>query len=309
MRSRLKRGITNNHGPITTVDALNLTAILLLAVLVAFFRRQLGADTLWLLGVLASLSVFILSSVLLSGRRPVWRVVHDFSPVLIVPVLFNTLGPIIDCASPNRWDSRFAQMDARVFGELAAMWRGVLGRPEWLTDMAYLAYVSYYVAPVALAAFLYRRRSRDEFRQLVFTVVLTFYASYVGYFLFPTLGPRVPLGSEAVILGGGAISHAVRLFIDYAERTRTDAFPSGHTAVALVCLYFAWRASPGVGTIFSVLAAGIIFSTVYLHCHYVVDIIAGTGCAAGCMWLGPWLEPALEPREVVQWFGARLGRW
>lgn len=277
--------------------------------LVAFFRRQLGGDALWLLGVLGSLSLFILLSVFLSGGRAVWRVVHDFSPVLFIPVLFNTLGPIIDCVSPNRWDLQFAQMDARVFGELAAMWRGVLGRPAWLTDLTYLAYVGYYVAPVALAAVLYLRRSRDEFQQLVFAVVLTFYASYVGYFVFPTLGPRVPLGSEAVIVGGGAISHAVRLLIEYAERTRTDAFPSGHTAVAFVCLYFAWRASPAVGAIFAVLAAGIIFSTVYLHYHYVVDVVAGTGLAAGCIWLGPRLEPALEPREIVQWFGARFGLW
>jgi membrane-associated phospholipid phosphatase len=236
-------------------------------------------------------------------------VVHDFSPVLIIPVLFNTLGPIIDCASPNRWDAQFAQMDARVFGELAAMWRGVLGRPAWLTDLTYLAYVGYYVAPVALAAVLYLRKSRDEFQQLVFTVALTFYVSYVGYFVFPTLGPRVPLGSEAVIVGGGAISHAVRLFIEYAERTRTDAFPSGHTAVALVCLYFAWRASPAVGAIFTVLVAGIVLSTVYLHYHYVVDVVAGMGLAAGCVWLGPRLEPVLEPREVVHWFAARLGLW
>jgi membrane-associated phospholipid phosphatase len=162
---------------------------------------------------------------------------------------------------------------------------------------------------VALAAVLYRRRSREEFQRLVFTVVLTFYVSYVGYFVFPTFGPRVPLGSEAVILGGGAISHAVRLFIEYAELTRTDAFPSGHTAVALVCLYFAWRASPPIFAIFTPVAAGIVFSTVYLHYHYVVDVIAGAGVAAGCIWLGPALEPVLEPREVVERFGARLGLW
>jgi membrane-associated phospholipid phosphatase len=309
MRSGVERGLANDNGRITTVDGLNLTAIVLLAIVVAFFRRQLGGEALWLLGVLASLSLFVILSVFLSEHRPLWRLVHDFSPVLIIPVLFNTLGPVINSASPNRWDPQFAQMDARVFGELAAMWRGVLGRPAWLTDLTYLAYVGYYVAPVVLGAAVYLRGTRDEFRQLVFTVVLTFYASYVGYFMFPTLGPRVPLNSEAVIVGGGAISHAVRLFIEYAERTRTDAFPSGHTAIALVCLYFAWRASPAVFALFIPLGTGIIFSTVYLHYHYVVDVVAGTALAAGCIWLGPRLEPVLEPREVVEWFGARLGLW
>ena len=305
----MRPDLDNGNDRLNTVDALNLTTIFLLAVLVAFFRRQLGGDALWLLGVLASLSLFILLSVFLSGRRLVWRVVHDFAPVLIVPVLFNTLGPIIDCASPNRWDLRLAQLDARVFGEFATMWRGVLGRPAWLTDLTYLAYVGYYVTPVALAVVLYLKRPRDEFQQLVFTVVVTFYASYVGYFIFPTLGPRVPFGSEGLIVGGGAISHAVRLFIEYAEHTRTDAFPSGHTAVALVCLYFAWRTSPAVFAVFTSLAAGIVFSTVYLYYHYVVDVVVGAALAAGCIWLGPRLELALEPREIVERFGTRLGLW
>jgi membrane-associated phospholipid phosphatase len=299
----------NGNDRLNTVDALNMVSIFLLAVLVAFFRRQLGGETLWLLGVLASLSVFILLAVFLSGRRLVWHLVHDFAPVVTIPILFNTLGPIIDCASPNRWDLELAQLDARVFGELATMWRGVLGRPAWLTDLTYLAYVGYYVAPVALGAVLYLKRPRHEFQQFVFTVVVTFYASYVGYFIVPTLGPRVPLGSEALIVGGGAISHAVRLFIDYAERTRTDAFPSGHTAVALVCLYFAWRTSPAAFVIFIPLVAGIVFSTVYLHYHYVVDVVAGAAVAAGCTWFGPRLEAVLEPREIVERFGARLGLW
>jgi membrane-associated phospholipid phosphatase len=299
----------NGNDRLNAVDALNLASIFLLAVLVAFFRRQLGGEALWLLGVLAILSLFILLSVFLSGRRLVWRVAHDFSPVLIVPVLFNTLGPVIDCASPSRWDPQLAQLDARMFGDLAAMWRGVLGRPAWLTDLTYLAYVGYYVAPVALGAVLYLKRPRDEFQQLVFTVVVTFYASYVGYFIFPTLGPRVPLGSEALVVGGGVVSHAVRLFIEYAERTRTDAFPSGHTAVALVCLYFAWRTSPAVFAAFTVLAAGIVFSTVYLHYHYVIDVVTGAALAAGCAWSGPRLQVALEPREIVERFGTRLGLW
>lgn len=292
---------------INTVDALNLSAIVLLAVVAAFFRRQLGTEAVWLLGVFACLIVFIFASVLLANRGPLWRAVHAFSPALIVPVLFNTLGSIIDCASPYQWDARFARLDARLFGELAAMWRGVLGRPAWLTDLSYLAYVAYYVAPVVLAVVHYIRRPDGAFRQVVFTVVLTFYVSYVGYFMFPTVGPRAPLGSEALVVGGGTFSHMVRLFIEYAERTRTDAFPSGHTAVALVCLYFAWHTSAALFGIFAPVAAAIVFSTVYLHYHYVIDVVAGAGLAFGCMWLGPRLELALQAREMVEWLARGSG--
>jgi membrane-associated phospholipid phosphatase len=299
--------VNGSDDHLSAVDVLNLGAIFLLAVVAAFFRRELGEAAFWLLGIFTSLLLFTLLLAFLSTRRALWRVVHDFSPILTIIVLFNTLGPIIDCASPGRWDTTFAQLDARLFGELAALWRGVLGRPALLTDLVSVAYVTYYVVPVALAIIVYRGEPVSVFRRLVFTVVLTFYASYVGYFMFPTLGPRVPSHAESLLIGGGAASHAIRLFINFAEWTRTDAFPSGHTAVALVCLYFAWETSAAVFLVFLPLVAGIIFSTVYLHYHYVVDVVAGTGLAWGSAWLGPRLESVLEPHEMRKWFAVHLG--
>jgi membrane-associated phospholipid phosphatase len=296
-----------NGDRLNAVDALSLAAILLLAVVVARFRPQLGEDSLWLLGLLLSLLIVVLLASFLSGRRPGWRVVHDFSAVLVIPVLFDILGPVIHCASPGQWDPVFAQIDASLFGSVAAAWRNAFGRPAWLTDLAYVAYLSYYLAPVLLGAILYRRGADDGFRHVVFTLALTFYMSYIGYFMFPTLGPRVPRSEEAVVIGGGLVSDAVRLFLYHAEYTLTDAFPSGHTAIALLCLYFARQLSPAVFALFVPIVTGIIFSTVYLHYHYVADVLGGAALAVGCGWLGPRLEPVFELREVVRRFALRLG--
>jgi membrane-associated phospholipid phosphatase len=297
--------LNDSDSGLNAVDALNLLALFLLAVVVAFFRRELGEEAFWLIGVFAFLMLFVVASALLSVRRPVWRAVHDFSPVLLIPVIFNTLGPVIDCASPGRWDATFSELDIRLFGELPRLWRGVLGRSPWFVDAISLVYVSYYLVPVVLAVLFYRRVPRGDFRRLVFTVALTFYASYVGYFMFPTIGPRVPAAESLLI--GGAVSEGVRAFIQFAERTRMDAFPSGHTAVALVCLFFAWQISGRVFAGFLPIVAGIVFSTVYLHYHYIVDVVAGAGLAVTCVWLGVHLEPLLEPREMRRWFAVHLG--
>jgi membrane-associated phospholipid phosphatase len=285
---------------INAVDVLNVAAILLLAVAVAFYRRQLGEAALWLLGIFASLFLFTLLAAMLSSRHVIWRTAHDFFPVLTVPVLFNTLGPIIESATPIRWDATLAAVDARLFGALPAVWRATLGRPAWFTDAAYLAYTGYYVAPVALGAMLYQQHPRSEFRCFVFTMVLAFYAAYLGYCLFPTVGPRPPQELEPAVIGGGPLSEAVRSFISFAERTRTDAFPSGHTAGALICLYFARQRAPAIFGMFAAVATGIVFSTVYLHYHYVIDVVAGVVLAGACGWLGPRLEPLLEPRQVMK---------
>jgi membrane-associated phospholipid phosphatase len=62
-----------------------------------------------------------------------------------------------------------------------------------------------------------------------------------------------------------------------------------------------------LGALYLPLVTGIIFSTVYLHYHYVVDVLAGM--AAGCAgaWLGPRLEPLCEPRAVMKRMAVRFG--
>ena len=298
--------LNERESGLNAVDILNFLALFLLAVLVAFFRRDLGQEAFWVLGIYACLMVFVVASAVLPVRHPLWHAVHDFSPVLVIPVTFDTLGPIIDCASPGRWDTTFSDLDSRLFGELPRLWRGVLGRPSWFVDLNSVVYVSYYLIPVVVAVVLYRRHAPGEFRRVVFTLTLTFYASYVGYFMFPTVGPRVPPAAESLLIGG-TLSEGVRMFVEFAERTRTDAFPSGHTAIALVCLFFAWSTSGRLFVVLLPLVAGIVFSTVYLHYHYVIDVLAGGGLAAGCLWLGPRLEPMLEPREMRRRVAVHLG--
>jgi len=287
------------------VDVLNIFTVILLTIVTAFFRRELADQALWLLGVLTSLVLFVMLSIFLAGRR-FWQVVHDFSSVVLIIFIFNAIGPVIEHASPARWDPTFLAVDHRAFGNLAPMWRHVLRRPAWFTDLNYIAYCGYYIAPVALGVHLYLR-DPVRFRIFVFTVVLTFYLSYIGYFMFPTVGPRPPVAAEPLLIGGGSISHAIRLFLNFAERNRTDAFPSGHTAGGLVCLYFAWQTSPRAFAIYVPLAAGIIFSTVYLRYHYIIDVAAGALLACACAWLGPRIEPWLEPREVRKWLTVHFG--
>jgi membrane-associated phospholipid phosphatase len=64
------------------------------------------------------------------------------------------------------------------------------------------------------------------------------------------------------------------------ERNLLDAFPSGHTAISLVCLTLGWRLFPRWRSVLIAATVGILFSTVYLSLHYVTDLIAGAVLAA-----------------------------
>jgi membrane-associated phospholipid phosphatase len=204
------------------------------------------------------------------------RLVHDFFPVPVTIAIFELLGPVIPAVNPARWDTTFAALDARLFGRLPSAWFGALGRPPWLTDVASVAYVTYYLLPVVVGVALYARDC-DAFRGFAFAVVATFLVSYAGYLLFPTLGPRT---LDDSVLGGGAVASAVRTFVRAVEGNPLDAFPSGHTAIALVSVGWGWCLFPRWRAPLALVLGGIVFSTVYLSYHYVIDVVAGAALAA-----------------------------
>ena len=272
---RMARGLLWWLAPI---DRMTLSFVAFLAATAVLAHPQ----PLPILAVLAVLAMGFSVAGPWGLRSEVGRVVHAFLPLPMVVTIFNVAGPLIGATNPARWDSFFSSFDARVFGPLAPAWRGLLGRPVWLTDLASIAYVSYYFIPVAMVAALWRKGRRREFDDLAFTLIATLLVSYLGYFLFPTTGPRVPQELEAAVLGGGAVSAGVREFLRVAEVNVLDAFPSGHTALSLVFLAWGWRLFPrwSVRVPLLVAVAGIVFATVYLSLHYVVDLCAGAAQAA-----------------------------
>ena len=220
-------------------------------------------------------------------------------PAMVLPV-FLLLQPIIEAAHPARLDGALSALEARWLDGVPAAWFGLLGRPAWLVDVAYLAYFSFYLLPVGVAVAARLRRGGEALERVVFPVVLCFHLSFLGYFLWPASGPRVVPALEDAILGGGAAARAVRAFLRAAEATTLDAFPSGHTAVSLVAARQGARIFPRARAALWGWAAAIVFATVYVSAHYVVDVLAGVALAALVVVLAAPVGRALA--------GAREGR-
>lgn len=265
-------------GTFAPVDKMMLTFIAFLAA-VAVLTHPHPGSTLRLLGVLAA-SFFVARA--WGARSELGRVVQAYLPLPVVVTVFNAVGPLIDAANPARWDPTMARLDVVLFGPLVPAWRTLLGRPAWLVDVASVAYVSYYVIPFAMCIVLWRQGRRREFEDFAMAMIATLLVSYVGYFVFPTSGPRVPEALAAEVLGGGRVSVAVRAFVHSAEVNTLDAFPSGHTALSLVFLAWGWSLFPRWWVRIPLLltVVGIVFATVYLSWHYAIDLVAGAVQAA-----------------------------
>jgi membrane-associated phospholipid phosphatase len=131
----------------------------------------------------------------------------------------------------------------------------------------------------------------SEFDESMFILALGYYLSFIGYILFPAIGPRFTMTSlYSIPLEGGFITDLVRDTLNAIEHNKRDCMPSGHTQIALMVLFLAYRCERILFYILLPIICGLLLSTIYLRSHYVIDILVGVGLAIGCMIFGPLLH-------------------
>ncbi|MBA4311886.1 MAG: hypothetical protein C0417_04555 [Chlorobiaceae bacterium] len=207
------------------------------------------------------------------------------------------------------WDSILINIDRAIFGGDPTVWLFQFSTPL-VTEILQIAYTSYYFIMIAVAIGLYQRKEIDKFNFFAFTIVYGFALSYLGYMIFPGVGPRFTLhtfsslGSE---LPGLWLTSYLRDFINAGESipkevinpiafAQRDIFPSGHTQMTLLTMYYAHRYRFSFRYIIDLFGVLLIIGTVYLRYHYVVDIIGGFVFALITIWTA---------KKLVLWWEKR----
>jgi membrane-associated phospholipid phosphatase len=260
-------------------------AIILLLVILFYPRFPHG----WHL--LVGYILLLLLALFISDARWRWReikivrVLCDFSPIFFILVIFELLGWITPYLRPDV-DNLLIKIDLALFGVHPTVWLERFFIP-WVADILVLAYVSYYFIPLVLIIILFFRGKPEEFSLAVTTLLLGYYICYIGYIMMPAIGPRFTLASlQQVPLKGGAILNSVVDTLNILERNQRDCFPSGHTQTVLISLWFAFKYKRPLFWVYLPITIALIFSTVYLRYHYVIDVVAGVAAAGITLLLG-----------------------
>jgi membrane-associated phospholipid phosphatase len=222
-------------------------------------------------------------------------------PVVCVLVIFDSLGRVVHHINPKDIDPLLIRLDYLIFTGYPTVMLESFQNPL-VTDLLQLAYCSYYVLPISLGVILKLRGRDGEFDRTVFMILLCFYLSYVGYMLFPALGPRYTMHHlQSWDLKGLFLAEHVQSLLNRIEGIKRDAFPSGHTAVALVVSGLAYRFHKGFFYMTLPVVGMLIFSTVYCRYHYVVDVIAGVILAGITFFLGEKYYGYWEVRNNINY--------
>lgn len=273
------------------VETLSLVFISALSLLTVAFLKSIPF-WYWLefrFGLLV-LAILASASAAPASSRQWLFMVRSFLPVLIIPVIFDSLGDLIPWIRPCLFDRQLINIDYALFGVHPTVWLERFILP-WLTTTLQFAYISYYPMAVVLGVTLAAMRKQKEFDEAIFGIALCFFLSYIGYIAVPAIGPRFTLTDlQTIGLEAGPLVISIQETLNKLENTKMDAFPSGHTAIALMTVYYAWKAKVKVlaGILLPVVLA-LIISTVYLRYHYAIDVLAGIGLSIVTIGIAPRL--------------------
>jgi len=209
-----------------------------------------------------------------AARRPALRTAFIVYLFAFVLAIFQAMGLIIKHVRGGVvMDAALAALDVRLFGSDPTRWLEPFLNP-WTTLALEICYSSYFFLPVVLTVLVLRQRRYRDFLSYAATIIGCFFTTYVGYYLVPAYGPRMHVSYETTLPLGG-VAGALYRVIDMLDYIRLNAFPSGHTAVSLVCLSILWRENRRVAAFCTPLVAGLILATLAHRYHYMIDVIAG----------------------------------
>jgi membrane-associated phospholipid phosphatase len=237
--------------------------------------------------LILALGLFLLR---LPQRPTGWvRFVRWWYPALLIPFIFSELQHLVHPINPVDIDVQLMAIDYALFGVHPTVWFEHFTVP-WVTEYMQLAYVTFYFLPFILCAPLYRQGQFLAFRVSLCALLLGYYVSYLLYFLTPARGPRFYLAEYHTLpLTGLWLTTPFQAILDALEGTQRDAFPSGHTAIAIIVLALGARYQRRLFYPLLGITVSLMVSTVYLRYHYVIDVIAGVLLAVLCLGVTFWL--------------------
>lgn len=242
--------------------------------------------------VVLAAAILALGAAADSGRSRALGFVRDFYPAPTIFLVYKEVHVVIQSLGRPDLDPAFIAVDRWIFGTDPTAWMARFAHPA-LTELLQVSYGSYFFIMLALGVEIWLREPRETYAYVLFAVVYGFCLSYVGYIALPGVGPRFTLHDFASLdaeLPGLWLTEAIRAGINAAESilpgtpdpmaaAQRDVFPSGHTQLTLLTIFFAWRYRIRSRHVVTVLGALLIVSTVYLRYHYVIDLIGGAAFA------------------------------
>jgi len=254
---------------------------LLIVCLAGFAALFLTLDGRWIpmagraIAIFAGLAVGVPVLRFLALKWPAFKpfdVVGSLWVLVCAGLAHGAMQVLVDGLHPVLFDAYLARADLRLFGGYpSALLDRHLGGVAM--DALLLCYYSYYIWPSAMGLWLYFRKSRAQLEHYALAIGLAYAVNFLFYVLVPAIGPRFYLLD---VFPGPLHGVFVTPYLEGLMQTPAfmrDCFPSGHTAVTLLVLTFAFRYARGFFWVMLPVGLGLITATLAGRFHYGIDVL------------------------------------
>ncbi len=255
-------------------DYINLSYYLFMLTIIVLHYKAIP-NPIFLISVYIAIIAASLYLINKNNHTRLTRILRYFYPFIFIGFVFESLGFIVPFINPYNKDSLFIELDRYIFGVDMAYLFNFLNI-KGITDYLQLAYLSYYFLPIFLIYYLYSKKEIKKLNYALFALSMGYYISYVGYIIFPAIGPRYSLlYLENIPLHGGFIYNFIHPILNSLEHIKQDCFPSGHTEISVLVLLIFKDENKKIALIILPIVLSLILSTVVLRYHYGFDVISG----------------------------------
>src|SRR4030066_1279181 len=206
-------------------DAVTILFLLFLLALTIIFYEHVPKSFI-LISIFSILTVSQVITIKAKNRNNFLGIFHDvIFPTICVLMIFDSLGSLVHYINSEDIDPILIRFDYMLFqGHPTVMLEKIMS--PLLTDLLQLAYSTYYFIPIIFGVTLLRNNQRKEFDRSLFLILFCFYLSYLGYIIWPALGPRFALDHlQTQRLEGFFIAEPIQNLLNRLEGIKRDAFP------------------------------------------------------------------------------------
>jgi len=147
------------------------------------------------------------------------------------------------------------------------------------TTLVSTIFYGLHVFLVVIGMVLFWFTSKRVYKGYAYSMILTSYLALLTFTIFPSAPPWFEgAGKNMLNQGYTMLPNALKTLqqtLISMESDKFAAFPSLHAAYAALFAVYTIKLRPRLGIISVPILIGVLFSTVYLGQHYLVDLIAG----------------------------------
>jgi len=294
-------------------DVIVVIFYIILTMLHIIFHKRIETWDTWVaINVAIIFFSFLLAYMESKYDNAFWNGLHYWYVVPITLLTFKQLYYMVNPIRVIDYDYIFIEIDRWIFGTDPTHLLHQLSNPL-LTEVLQIIYGLFYLLPILLGLFLLRKKRFVAMDFAVFSIVYGFLLSYLGYFTLPGIGPRFTLHDFNTIneqLPGIFFTNFLRELVNVGESipsgtlnpadvVQRDIFPSGHTMITLIVIFLSVRLKSRSRFFFVPVGSLLIFSTVYLWYHYVIDLAGGLAFMMFSVWSGKY---------IFNWWRRKIGK-